>query len=83
MRNKDKIVKEYRGMPVEREEDSTETSCDRKRRFSGSHSRQPLSRLRQPPPFDVPLFRSLRSADSNRVPLPVSPADYTPARTTG
>lgn len=55
-----------------REKDSTETSCDRKRRFSGSHSRLPLLRLRQPPPFDVPLFRSFRPADSSRIPLPVS-----------
>lgn len=66
-----------------REKDSTETSCDRKRRFSGSHSRHPLSRLCQPPPFDVPLFRSFRSADSSRVPLLVSLAarlaDYTSA----
>lgn len=66
-----------------KEKDSTETSCDRKRRFSGSHSRHPLSRPDQPPPFDVPLFRSFRFADSSRVPLLVSLAaqlaDYTPA----
>lgn len=72
----------YHGMLDRREKDSTETSCNRKRRFSGSHSRHPLSRLCQPPPFDVPLFRSFRSADS-RVPLLVSLAarlaDYTSA----
>lgn len=57
-----------------REKDSTETSCDRKRRFSGSHSRHPFSRLRQPPPFDVSLFHSFRPADSSRVPLLVNRA---------
>jgi len=57
-----------------REKDSMETSCDRKRRFSGSHSRHPLSRLRQPPPPNVLLFRSFDPADSSRVPLLVSRA---------
>lgn len=35
-----RIVRERRGMPSKRGR-STETSCDRKRRFSGSHSRYP------------------------------------------
>lgn len=35
-----------------------------------------LSRLRQPPPFNVPLFRSFRAVDNSRVPFLVSLTDW-------